>query len=107
MRDTILEELRNGVLLLTLNRPKQKNAFNHRMWCDLRDALADALENDDVRAVVITGSPGAFSRGFWTGIAASGFSGIIRASATNSLTVAVFIFRSYFLIRSPRASIQL
>ena len=63
MRDTVLEELRHGVLLLTLNRPKQKNAFNHRMWCDLRDALADALENDDVRTVVLTGAEGAFSSG--------------------------------------------
>lgn len=63
MRETVIEELSEGVLLLTLNRPKQKNAFNHRMWCDLRDALADALENDDVRAVVLTGAEGAFSAG--------------------------------------------
>ena len=63
MRDTVLEELRHGVLLLTLNRPKQKNAFNHRMWCDLRDALADALANDEVRVVVLTGAEGAFSAG--------------------------------------------
>lgn len=63
MRETVLEELREGVLLLTLNRPAQKNAFNHHMWCDLRDALADACDDDEVRVVVITGAEGAFSAG--------------------------------------------
>jgi enoyl-CoA hydratase/carnithine racemase len=62
-RETVLEELDQGVLLVTLNRPRQKNAFNHRMWCDLRDALADAAESDRVRAVVITGAGDAFSAG--------------------------------------------
>lgn len=62
-RDTVLERLDQGVLLVTLNRPRQKNAFNHRMWCDLRDALADARQSDRVRVVVITGAGDAFSAG--------------------------------------------
>lgn len=62
-RQTVLEELRDGALLLTLNRPERRNAFNAQMWCDARDALADAQENDSVRAVVITGAGGAFSAG--------------------------------------------
>lgn len=63
MGETVLTELRHRVLLLTLNRPKQKNAFNNQMWCELRDALGDALGNDDVRVVVITGAEGAFTAG--------------------------------------------
>src|SRR5947208_29248 len=62
-RETVLEERADGVLLLTLNRPRQRNAFDRRMWHDLRDALRDAQEDRAVRAVVITGSPGAFSAG--------------------------------------------
>jgi len=62
-RETIIEELQAGVLLLTLNRPKKRNAFNHRMWCDLRDALADAQHNDAVHAVIVTGAGQAFSAG--------------------------------------------
>jgi len=59
----VLEARDGGVLLLTLNRPRQRNAFNRRMWHDLRDALGDAQDDRAVRVVVITGSPGAFSAG--------------------------------------------
>lgn len=62
-RDTVLERLDQGVLLVTLNRPRQKNAFNHRMWCDLRDAFTDAARSDRVRVVVVTGAGEAFSAG--------------------------------------------
>lgn len=62
-RQTITEELTQGVLLLTFNRPERKNAFNNRMWCECRDALADAQTNDAVRCVVVTGAGGAFSAG--------------------------------------------
>jgi enoyl-CoA hydratase/carnithine racemase len=51
------------VLLLTLNRPDRKNAFNNQMWRDLRDALADAQANDAVRVVVVTGAGTAFTAG--------------------------------------------
>ena len=62
-RETVLENLDAGVLLLTLNRPAQRNAFNRRMWLELRDALAAALNCDEVRVVIVTGSQGAFSAG--------------------------------------------
>jgi len=62
-RETIIEERHDGVLVLTLNRPQQKNAFNYRMWSDARDALADAHGDDAVRVVVVTGAGGAFTAG--------------------------------------------
>jgi enoyl-CoA hydratase/carnithine racemase len=62
-RETVLEEREGAVLVLTLNRPRQRNAFNRQMWHELRDALADAQEDRTVRAVVVTGAPGAFSAG--------------------------------------------
>jgi len=61
--DSVLRELTEGVLLLTLNRPKQKNAFDDVLYDALRDALAEAQESRAVRVVVITGAPGAFSAG--------------------------------------------
>ena len=63
LRVTLIEERSGGVLLITLNRPERKNAFNHQMWCDVRDALAEAQANDAVRVVVITGAGGAFTAG--------------------------------------------
>ncbi len=62
-RPTLIEELSGGVLRLTLNRPQRKNAFNHQMWCDCRDALAAAQADDAVRVVVITGAGDAFTAG--------------------------------------------
>ena len=63
MRDTVLEDRDGSVLLLTLNRPRQRNAFNRQMWHELRDALRDAQDDPEVHVVVVTGSEGAFSAG--------------------------------------------
>ena len=62
-RATLIEELSAGVLLITMNRPERKNAFNNELWCDFRDALAEARQNDAVHATVVTGAGDAFSAG--------------------------------------------
>lgn len=63
-RETVLEEMHpGGVLLLTMNRPEKRNAFNNALYRDLRDALADAQENEHVRVVVLTGAGKGFSAG--------------------------------------------
>lgn len=62
-RATVLSEHRDGVALLTMNRPDKRNAFNDQQYDDLRDALADAQTDDSVKVAVITGAPGAFSGG--------------------------------------------
>jgi enoyl-CoA hydratase/carnithine racemase len=62
-RTRVLEAIDEGVLLLTLNRPERKNAFDETMWREARDALADAQDDDAVRCVVVTGAGDAFSAG--------------------------------------------
>jgi enoyl-CoA hydratase/carnithine racemase len=62
-RETVLESLDRGVLTITFNRPRQRNAFNVQMWNETRDALREAQESDAVRAVIVTGAPGAFTGG--------------------------------------------
>ena len=59
----VLRELSDGVLLLTLNRPKKKNAFNDPQWDGFRDALNDAREDPAVAVVVLTGAGEDFSTG--------------------------------------------
>lgn len=59
----VLRQLEDGVLLLTLNRPRKKNAFDDPQWDALRDALRDAREDDAVAVVVVTGAGGDFSAG--------------------------------------------
>jgi enoyl-CoA hydratase/carnithine racemase len=51
------------VLLVTLNRPAKKNAFDDPQWDGLRDALVDAREDDRVSVVVVTGAGRDFSAG--------------------------------------------
>lgn len=62
-RTTLVEERTDGVLVVTLNRPHRKNAFDAAMWRDFRDALAEAQADDAVRVVVVTGAGDAFSAG--------------------------------------------
>ncbi len=60
---TILEQHENGVCTLTLNRPEVFNSFNKEMAMALQQALDNCEKNDDVRAIVITGSGKAFCAG--------------------------------------------
>jgi enoyl-CoA hydratase/carnithine racemase len=63
MSDTILQELNQGVLVVTLNRPQKKNAFNAEQWLACAKALEKAKENDEVRVLVLTGAGKDFSSG--------------------------------------------
>jgi enoyl-CoA hydratase/carnithine racemase len=62
-RETVLESLADGVLTLTWNRPRRKNAFDEAMWHEGAAALRDARADDRVRTVVVTGAGEAFSAG--------------------------------------------
>jgi 2-(1,2-epoxy-1,2-dihydrophenyl)acetyl-CoA isomerase len=53
----------DGLVTVTLNRPKRKNAISAGMWQEL-DAIVSELEIDPkVRAVILTGAEGNFSAG--------------------------------------------
>lgn len=49
------ENARDGVLLLLLNRPAELNALNLELMSELRDELALADKNDNVRVIVLSG----------------------------------------------------
>ncbi|MEE3099657.1 MAG: enoyl-CoA hydratase-related protein, partial [Pseudomonadota bacterium] len=63
MTDTLLREMRDGLLILTMNRPERRNAMNPDLTAALRDATAEASENPEVRAVLRTGAGDAFCVG--------------------------------------------
>ncbi|MFF7943642.1 enoyl-CoA hydratase/isomerase family protein [Nocardia gamkensis] len=52
----VLLEQRDGLGLITLNRPKAINALNHSMALAITDALRTWAEDDAVRTVVVTGA---------------------------------------------------
>src|SRR3989442_7994925 len=61
--DVLLRRMHDGVLTLTLNRPRKLNAMSHEVFAALDAAVTAAREDRDVRVVVITGAGKAFSAG--------------------------------------------
>ena len=61
--ETLLTELADGVMTVTLNRPDKLNAFNTVMSRELIDFFHGVNGMDEVRAVVVTGAGGAFCAG--------------------------------------------
>lgn len=49
---------------IRLDRPDKLNAMNQRMIDELQEAMDEACADDDVRAIVLTGSEGVFSAGY-------------------------------------------
>ena len=60
---TIIVETRGRVGLITLNRPKALNALNAALIAELNQALDRYEADDDIAAIVITGSERAFAAG--------------------------------------------
>jgi len=59
----ILSEIRDGVQVITLNRPDKKNALTLAMYNALADALRAGDADPAVRAMVLTGAGGSFTSG--------------------------------------------
>ena len=59
----ILTAVEGHVGVVTLNRPKVLNALNHELMDELVTALEGFEKDDNVRAVVLTGSERAFAAG--------------------------------------------
>jgi enoyl-CoA hydratase len=53
---SVLSELRDGALILTINRPEAGNALDPAVGRGLIDALSDAATNPEVRTVIVTGA---------------------------------------------------
>jgi enoyl-CoA hydratase len=61
--DVVLYEVAGGVATVTLNRPEARNALSRALLKALHEALRQADDDDDVAAVVLTGTDPAFSAG--------------------------------------------
>ncbi len=59
----VLEERRDQVVVLTLNRPEAMNSFNFAMLRGLKDKVEAIQYDPDVRVLIITGAGKAFCAG--------------------------------------------
>src|SRR4051812_35318725 len=94
----VLSEAAGGVLTITLNRPKARNAVNRQLAEGVAAALEGLDADDDLRVGVITGAGGTFCSGmdlkaFAAGerpiVAGRGFAGIAQRAARKPLIAAV------------------
>jgi 2-(1,2-epoxy-1,2-dihydrophenyl)acetyl-CoA isomerase len=61
--NSISYQVEDAVAIITLNRPDKFNAFNREMALSMQQSLDDAEKDENVRAVLITGSGKAFCAG--------------------------------------------
>jgi len=59
----VLYEKDEGVAVITLNRPERRNALGSEIREGLNAALQDARDDDEIRAIVVTGAGTAWSAG--------------------------------------------
>lgn len=61
--EDILYDVKDGIALITLNRPDKLNAWTAAMQASVKRAVVDAANDDNVRVIVVTGA----GRGFCAG----------------------------------------
>jgi enoyl-CoA hydratase len=96
--EAILTETRDGVLIITINRPDARNAVNGAVAAGMANALDRLDGDDDLRVGIVTGAGGYFSAGmdlkaFVQGESPyagdRGFAGITQRAARKPLIAAV------------------
>ena len=61
--ECIIYEKNNMIGLIKLNRPKVLNAMNRQLWIEMQDVLETVKQDNNVKALIITGAGRAFSTG--------------------------------------------
>ena len=98
MSEELLTEERDGILIITINRPEAKNAMNKAAAEGIAAALDRLDANDNLRVAIITGAGGTFCsgmdlKGFLRGespsIEGRGFGGLTQNSAAKPIIAAV------------------
>lgn len=98
MSDEVLTEVADGILTVTLNRPKAKNAANKALAEGVAAAMDELDANDDIAVAILTGAGGTFCAGmdlkaFVSGetpqIPGRGFAGLTEATPRKPLIAAV------------------
>lgn len=63
MYNTLLYDVENSVATITINRPEASNAFSEETYGEITDAVYKSDENEDVKAIIITGAGKTFCAG--------------------------------------------
>jgi 2-(1,2-epoxy-1,2-dihydrophenyl)acetyl-CoA isomerase len=97
-------EKKDGIVLLTLNRPEKLNALTWDSWREIAQAATSLGEDDDARVLVVTGS----GRGFCSGTdltASSTGTGTAPPEISRSERLRSRYLRAAAVVACPRPSI--
>ena len=94
---TLLFDVRDGVAVITVNRPDKLNALNARVISDLGGAIDQVRQSPDIRAAIVTG---AGPKAFVAGADISEFRNLNGVSARKLSAKGSGIFRS--IEKSPK-----
>ena len=97
MTDEVLLENRDGILLVTMNRPEKRNAMSSTMLRRLHEVFASVGDDAAVRVVVVRGS----GRSFCTGLDLGEMEAAKKASGTIALTGIEDVFRVLEVVPQP------
>lgn len=62
--ETILYEVKENIVKLTMNRPEKMNALNKALWDDLLAAFDQAERDPEVKVIILAGAGRAFCSGW-------------------------------------------
>ena len=97
MTDEVLLENRDGILLVTMNRPEKRNAMSSTMLRRLHEVFATVGDDAAVRVVVVRGN----GRSFCTGLDLGEMEAAKKASGTIALTGIEDVFRTLEVVPQP------
>ncbi len=98
MTDEVLVDVDSGVMIITINRPKAKNAINKAVAQGIAAAIDQLDADDDIRIGILTGANNTFCAGmdlkaFLSGetpfLAGRGFGGLVESPPKKPLIAAV------------------
>jgi methylglutaconyl-CoA hydratase len=96
--ETVLYQSSDSLARITLNRPEKRNALNDELISALKRALRRANDDDQVRAVVISGA----GSDFCSGADLAALQKISTASVAENLADARSLMEVFTIIRSLR-----
>jgi len=82
--ETLLTDLSDGVLTLTLNRPDKLNAFTRELVEEYLDVLDEVDRNDEIRVLIVTGAGRGFCAGADLSVGSKTFDSVTTGAATGA-----------------------
>ena len=91
MSDEVLVDVSDGIMTVTLNRPKAKNAANRALAVGVAAAMDELDSNDDIQVAILTGAGGTFCAGMdlKAFVEGRGFAGLTESTPRKPLIAAI------------------